>query len=94
MALARVLAGSPRLVIIEQPSRGLDLHASGRLYDRLYELSREKGITFVVVSYDLDELISLCDRIAIFYRGKITGTADRGSFSREQLGKWMAGMGQ
>jgi ABC-type uncharacterized transport system ATPase subunit len=47
-----------------------------------------------VISYDLDELISLCDRIAIFYRGEIRGTAHRGSFSREQFGKWMAGVNQ
>ncbi len=90
VALARVLAGSPRLVVIEQPSRGLDLHASGRLYERLHELSREKRVTFVVLSYDLDELICLCDRIAVFYRGKISGTIERDGFSREQLARLMA----
>ena len=92
VALARTLAASPRLVVLEQPTHGLDLHAARRVHDRIRELSREEMMTFIVISYDLDELLSLCDRIAVFHRGSITGTAQRDGFSRELMGKWMAGV--
>ncbi|MHC1728631.1 MAG: ABC transporter ATP-binding protein [Syntrophobacteraceae bacterium] len=94
VALARVLGGPARLAIIEQPSRGLDLHASGKICQRLFELSRDGKMTFIVLSFDLDELLTICDRIAILYRGEIMGTAERPAFSREQLGRWMAGIAQ
>lgn len=92
VALAGTLSGSPRVVIVEQPSRGLDLHASARLHDHLLRLCREKGIACVILSYDLDELTAICDRIAVLYRGEVIGTVDREAFSRESLGRWMAGV--
>lgn len=92
VALGRLLARPPRLAIIEQPTRGLDLHASERLRQRLAGLRHTQRMTIVVLSYDLDELISLCDRIAVLYRGAVMGTAVRGGFSFELLGGWMAGM--
>jgi len=91
-ALAGVLGDSPRLVILEQPSRGLDLHACARLKEKIIDLSTKEGTTFVYISYDLDELISVCDRIAVFFRGKIMGIAERGSVSRELLSRWMVGL--
>jgi simple sugar transport system ATP-binding protein len=91
-ALAGVFAGSPRLAILEQPSRGLDLRASARLKQRILDLSAADGTTFIIISYDLDELIALCDRVAVFFRGGIMGIADRRSVSRDMLSRWMAGM--
>jgi simple sugar transport system ATP-binding protein len=92
VALARVLAGHPRLAILEQPCRGLDLHAAGSIHDRLLKLSRTEGVSFIVISYDFDELISLCDRIAVIYRGEIMGTVESANVSRELLGRWAAGV--
>jgi simple sugar transport system ATP-binding protein len=92
VALARVLAGSPILAILEQPCRGLDLHAAGAVYDRLLELSRSRGVSFILISYDFDELISICDRIAVIYRGEIIGKIESAKASRELLGRWAAGV--
>ncbi|MGA2403204.1 MAG: ABC transporter ATP-binding protein [Syntrophobacteraceae bacterium] len=92
VALARVLAGPPLLAILEQPCRGLDLHAAGSIHERLLELSRGRGISFILISYDFDELISICDRIAVIYRGEIMGTAESAKVSRELLGRWAAGV--
>jgi simple sugar transport system ATP-binding protein len=92
VALARVLAGSPILAILEQPCRGLDLHAAGAVYDRLLELSRSRGVSFILISYDFDELISICDRIAVIYRGEIMGKTETAETSRELLGRWAAGV--
>jgi simple sugar transport system ATP-binding protein len=92
VALARVLAGSPILAILEQPCRGLDLRAAGIVYDRLLQLSRNRGVSFILISYDFDELISICDRIAVIYRGEIMGKTESTVASRELLGRWVAGV--
>jgi simple sugar transport system ATP-binding protein len=92
VALARVLAGSPRVAILEQPCRGLDLHAARILHEGLLQLSCAGGVSFILISYDFDELISLCDRIAVIYRGDIIGTAQSAGVSRELLGRWAAGV--
>jgi simple sugar transport system ATP-binding protein len=106
VALARVLAGTPRLAILEQPCRGLDLSAAGAVYRRLLELSRGGGpvapdriaafggggVCIVLISYDFDELISICDRVAIIYRGQIMGITKKETASRDLLGRWAAGV--
>jgi len=92
VALARVFAGPPRLAILEQPCRGLDLHAAGAIHDRLLRLSRAMGVSFILISYDFDELLSVCDRIAVIYRGEIMGTADSPDASRGLLGRWATGV--
>jgi ABC-type uncharacterized transport system ATPase subunit len=91
VAVARVLANHPCLVILEQPTRGLDIRARERLYQVVRSMSAE-GATFVVLSHDLDELLALCHRIAILYRGRLMGMAARDQASREALGRWMLGL--
>jgi ABC-type uncharacterized transport system ATPase subunit len=91
VAVARTLAGPPRFVILEQPTRGLDILAQRRLRDRVLNLSG-KGVTFLVISYDLDELLSLCHRIGILYRGRLMGILEGNQATREALGKWMLGI--
>ena len=94
VALARVLAGSPLLAILEQPCRGLDLRATKAVHDRVLELSRSRAVSFILISYDFDELICLCDRIAVIYRGEIMGMAESENLSREILGRWAVGVNE
>ena len=70
LVLARVLAGPPRLAVLEQPGRGLDIRAQARLRRHILELNRQ-GVSFLIVSYDLDELLSLSHRIGVVYRGSL-----------------------
>lgn len=91
LALAHALAGSPRLVILEQPGRGLDMGAQQRLHHRLRALSAT-GVAFIIISYDLEELLALCTRIGILFRGQMMGIAPQEQASREILGQWMAGL--
>jgi simple sugar transport system ATP-binding protein len=91
VAVARVLANHPCLVILEQPTRGLDIRARERLFQAVRSMS-SKGATFVVLSHDLDELLDLCHRIAILYRGRLMGMAARDQARREALGRWMLGL--
>jgi general nucleoside transport system ATP-binding protein len=91
VAVVRVLVDRPCLVIFEQPTRGLDIRARERLYQVVRSMSAQ-GTTFVVLSHDLDELLALCHRIAILYRGRLMGMAARDQARREALGRWMLGL--
>jgi simple sugar transport system ATP-binding protein len=91
IAVARILAGSPALVLLEQPTRGLDIHARERLYARIRTMCAN-GVTFLVISYDLDELMALSHRIGILYRGRLMGVAQREEAARDKLGRWMLGL--
>ena len=91
VALSRVLEGVPRLIILEQPARGLDLRAQERLRKQLRHLSAE-GATFLLISYDLEELLALSDRIGVLYRGRMMGIAKMEDASPELLGSWMLGV--
>jgi simple sugar transport system ATP-binding protein len=91
LALTRVLAGSPRLVILEQPGCGLDIGAQEKLRDQVCKLNTG-GVAFLLISYDLDELLALSHRIGVIYRGRLMGVVKRDEVSLELLGKWMLGM--
>ncbi len=91
LALARALEGGPRLVVLEQPASGLDIRAQERMRDRVRNLNAG-GTAFILISYDLDELLALSHRIGILYRGRMMGIAMRNDVSLEQLGRWMLGV--
>lgn len=91
VALARVLAGPVRFVVLEQPGRGLDLKARVELGRRVRALNRE-GVGFLVISHDSEELLALCDRVGIVYRGRLAGITTIGEASPELLARWMLGV--
>jgi ABC-type uncharacterized transport system ATPase subunit len=89
--LAREMSAAPRLLVAAAPTRGLDVGATASVRALLREqCAREAGV--LLFSEDLDELISLCDRIVVVYEGRIVGavTAPTGA-DRERLGLMMAG---
>ena len=92
LILARVLAGPPQVAVLEQPGRGLDIRAQARLRRRILDLNRQ-GVSFLIISYDLDELLSICHWIGVVYRGSLAGVALRSEATRENLGRWMLGIG-
>ncbi len=84
--LARELAGDPQLVVVEQPTRGLDIAASAAIHERLLA-ARENGAAVVVASADLDELIMLADRLLVTFEGRVREVArDRDEVGRAMLG--------
>jgi simple sugar transport system ATP-binding protein len=91
IAVARALEGSPKLVLLEQPTRGLDIHARERLYARIRTMCAN-GVTFLVISHDLDELMALSHRIGVLYRGRLMGVTQREEAARDGLGRWMLGL--
>jgi len=90
--LAReLLGGSPKVLVVHQPTRGLDIGASEYVRRRLVA-ERDRGAAILLISEDLDEIFNLSDRIAVIYEGKIIGTVDPSTTVREDVGLLMAGI--
>jgi simple sugar transport system ATP-binding protein len=88
--LARVLSRDPRVVVVSQPTRGLDVGASEYVREELLARRRE-GAAILLISEDLDELLALSDRLVVLYEGRVVGRMDAASADPEQLGMLMAG---
>lgn len=71
VALARALVGRPRVLLLDEPLGALDLKLRERMQVELKAIQREVGITFVIVTHDQDEALTLCDRLAVFNDGRI-----------------------
>ncbi len=69
--LARALLLSPEIMMIFEPTRGIDIGAKEMILDMLLDMNRKLGTTIIIVSSELDELIRTCDRIAVLYEGKV-----------------------
>lgn len=70
VALAKVLAGKPKLLLLDEPTKGLDASAKARVMDILKDL-KASGVTIVAVTHDVEFAASLADRTALFFRGSI-----------------------
>ncbi len=90
LVVARELAGSPRLLLAAQPTRGVDLAGSARIHRALVAL-RDAGCAVLLVSSDLDEVMTLADRLLVLHRGKVAGELDPASATPEELGLLMTG---
>jgi general nucleoside transport system ATP-binding protein len=89
--LARVLERNPQVIIVSQPTRGLDVGATEYMHRKLLE-QRDKGAAILLISEDLDELLLLADRIAVLYEGEIMGILPTSEATAERLGLLMAGV--
>lgn len=89
--VARELSRPVKLVIASQPTRGLDVGSIEYIHKEII-IMRDRGVAVLLVSAELDEILSLSDRIAVMYRGEIVETVDRKDATREHLGLLMAGV--
>ncbi|HEY3312406.1 MAG TPA: ABC transporter ATP-binding protein [Anaerolineales bacterium] len=89
--VARELSRPVKLVIANQPTRGLDVGSIEYIHKEIV-LMRDQGVGVLLISAELDEIMALSDRIAVMYRGEIVTTVDSKLVTKEQLGLWMAGV--
>lgn len=89
--LAREVSRDPELLIAAQPTRGLDVGAIEGIHKQLLRL-RSEGKAVLLVSLELDEILSLSDRIAVIHDGKIVDIVDGKTATREQIGLLMTGI--
>ena len=88
--LARVLESAPRLVLADQPTRGLDIGAAGEVHRRLLD-ARGRGAGVLLISEDLDELLAISDRIAVLAEGRLSHPLPVEEVTLAELGLKMAG---
>ena len=88
--IAREVNRNPDLLIVSQPTRGLDVGAIEYIHKRLID-ERDKGKAVLVVSFELDEILNLSDRIAVIHDGKIQGIVKPSETNKQELGILMAG---
>jgi ABC-type uncharacterized transport system ATPase subunit len=92
LILGRVMTAGPKLVLANQPTRGLDVGAVAYVHEQLLA-ARRKGAAVLLISEDLDELLALADRIAVIYRGHLSEPVARKTASVQSLGLLMSGHG-
>lgn len=84
VVLAKWLLQSPKVLILDEPTRGIDVGAKYEIYKLMCELAKT-GVAIIMISSELPELIGMCDRIAVMSCGKLTGEIQRKDFSQESI---------
>jgi simple sugar transport system ATP-binding protein len=90
LIIAREIHLSPKVLVIAQPTRGLDVGAIEYIHKRIIE-ERDAGKAVLIVSFDLDEIMNLCDRIATISKGRIQDVSEREKVTEQEIGLMMAG---
>lgn len=88
--VAREIDRSPEVLIVAQPTRGLDVGAIEYIHQRLVE-ERDKGKAILLISLELDEIMDLSDRIAVIFNGEIVAQVQASETNENELGLYMAG---
>lgn len=86
MVIAKWLMRNPRIIIMDEPTRGVDVGAKREIYSIMTDLVK-RGVSIIIISSELPELISMVDRILVIAGGKITGELKRGEFSQNAIMK-------
>ncbi len=90
VVMGRELEARPKLLVVVQPTRGLDVAAVAGIHARL-RAHRDTGAGILLVSLDLEEVLALSDRAYVMFGGRITGERDREAFDEAELGRMMLG---
>jgi ribose transport system ATP-binding protein len=84
VALAKWLTFSPRVLIFDEPTRGIDVGAKAEIYQLIRKLAAE-GASVIVISSEMEEVLGISDRIAVMHEGRLTGVLERSEFSEEAV---------
>jgi ribose transport system ATP-binding protein len=84
VVLAKWLTFSPRVLIFDEPTRGIDVGAKAEIYHLIRNLAA-KGVAVIVISSEMEEVLGISDRIAVMHEGRLTGILPRAQFSEEAV---------
>ena len=90
VVVARELGRNPKVLLAAQPTRGLDVGSIEFIHRQIVE-QRDRGLAVLLVSSELDEVLSLSDRVAVMYRGKVVAELEGEAVDRDRIGLLMAG---
>jgi ribose transport system ATP-binding protein len=85
VVLAKWLSRNPKVLIFDEPTRGVDVGAKAEIYERIRALATETGVGVICISSDMEEVLLLCDRVAVMHEGRITGILDPNELSEEAI---------
>ncbi len=72
MVLSKNLATNPKILILDEPTRGIDVGAKKEIYDIIADLAK-KGVSIIMVSSEMPEIIHMCNRVVVMHEGSISG---------------------
>ena len=84
VVLAKWILNQPKLIILDEPTRGIDVGAKYEIYSLINQLTQD-GSAVLVISSELEELIGICDRILTMRKGELSGHFNRSEFDREKI---------
>jgi len=84
VVLAKWLLTQPEIIILDEPTRGIDIGAKAEIYKIIAQLT-ERGATVIMISSELEEILGLCDRVIVLYHGRITAEFARETFNQENI---------
>ena len=84
VVLGKWLASDASILIFDEPTRGIDVGAKWEIYNLMNALC-QKGMSIIMISSEMDELIGMSDRIVVLFEGKQTGTLNKEEFSQEAI---------
>ncbi|HVR65499.1 MAG TPA: D-xylose ABC transporter ATP-binding protein, partial [Verrucomicrobiae bacterium] len=84
VVLAKWLSMAPRVIIFDEPTRGVDVGAKSEIYGLMRALT-DSGVAILMISSDMEEVIGVSDRIAVMHEGAIGGFLDRAQFSEHNV---------
>jgi ribose transport system ATP-binding protein len=90
VALAKWLASDSKILIIDEPTRGIDVGAKHEIYLLINALA-EKGVGIIIISSDMEEIIGISDRMIVLYEGRVSGTLEKSEFSQVNVMKFASG---
>jgi ribose transport system ATP-binding protein len=90
VVLAKWLAMSPKVLILDEPTRGIDVGAKAEIYRHMAALA-DKGITILMVSSDMEEVIGMSDRVVVMHERRIKGVLPREGLTQESIARLMTG---
>jgi ribose transport system ATP-binding protein len=84
VVLAKWLALGPKVLIVDEPTRGIDVGAKAEIYRLIRDLARE-GVAILMISSDMEEILQLSDRVAVMHEGRITGILEREDCTEQRI---------
>jgi len=89
--LGRWLATDPKLLILDEPTHGVDIGAKSEIYELMRQLA-EEGMAIILISSELPEVLALANRIVVMHEGRVTGIIDRSDATEEYIMSYATGL--
>lgn len=87
VVLSKWLAAKPDILILDEPTRGIDIGAKSEIYDLIFQLVKE-NVSIILISSELPEILNLCTRVSVMREGRIAGHVERKDFNQKEIFKY------